>query len=71
MTPDEGLQHEWILEGNFNRVRPRTKPPAKKASGSSTSKPGTSVRVRTIYLPCMLDIQGTVHFMNWIIAIFK
>ncbi|XP_037308142.2 dual specificity tyrosine-phosphorylation-regulated kinase 4 isoform X2 [Pungitius pungitius] len=39
MTPDEGLQHEWILEGNFNRVRPRTKPPAKKASDSLTSKP--------------------------------
>ncbi|KAF3854512.1 hypothetical protein F7725_022567 [Dissostichus mawsoni] len=38
MTPDEGLQHEWILEGNFNRVRPRTRPTVKKASDSSTSK---------------------------------
>ncbi|XP_051807854.1 dual specificity tyrosine-phosphorylation-regulated kinase 4 isoform X4 [Acanthochromis polyacanthus] len=37
MTPDEGLQHEWILEGNFNKVRPRTKPPVKKTSDSSTN----------------------------------
>lgn len=36
MTPDEGLQHEWILEGNFNKVRPRTKPGVKKAAESST-----------------------------------
>uniref|UniRef100_A0A8D3BQU1 dual-specificity kinase n=1 Tax=Scophthalmus maximus TaxID=52904 RepID=A0A8D3BQU1_SCOMX len=49
MTPDEGLQHEWILEGNFNKVRPRTRPVVKKASDSSTntdrqiiSKPGKS-----------------------------
>ncbi|XP_031160834.1 dual specificity tyrosine-phosphorylation-regulated kinase 4 isoform X1 [Sander lucioperca] len=39
MTPDEGLQHEWILEGNFNKVRPRARPTVKKASDSSTSKP--------------------------------
>ncbi|XP_035765815.1 dual specificity tyrosine-phosphorylation-regulated kinase 4 [Neolamprologus brichardi] len=37
MTPDEGLQHEWILQGNFNKVRSRTKPAAKKTSDSSTS----------------------------------
>uniref|UniRef100_A0A8D3AJL3 dual-specificity kinase n=1 Tax=Scophthalmus maximus TaxID=52904 RepID=A0A8D3AJL3_SCOMX len=37
MTPDEGLQHEWILEGNFNKVRPRTRPVVKKASDSSTN----------------------------------
>ncbi|XP_025765063.1 dual specificity tyrosine-phosphorylation-regulated kinase 4 isoform X3 [Oreochromis niloticus] len=37
MTPDEGLQHEWILQGNFNKVRTRTKPAAKKTSDSSTS----------------------------------
>uniref|UniRef100_H2RU99 dual-specificity kinase n=1 Tax=Takifugu rubripes TaxID=31033 RepID=H2RU99_TAKRU len=36
MTPNEGLQHEWILEGNFNKVRPRTKPAVKKASESLT-----------------------------------
>lgn len=36
MTPDEGLQHEWILEGNFNKVRSRTKAAVKKASESST-----------------------------------
>ncbi|XP_074533694.1 dual specificity tyrosine-phosphorylation-regulated kinase 4 isoform X2 [Halichoeres trimaculatus] len=36
MTPDEGLQHEWILEGNFNKVRPRTRPVV-KTSDSSTS----------------------------------
>uniref|UniRef100_A0A8D0ASU7 dual-specificity kinase n=1 Tax=Sander lucioperca TaxID=283035 RepID=A0A8D0ASU7_SANLU len=42
MTPDEGLQHEWILEGNFNKVRPRARPTVKKASDSSTSKPGKS-----------------------------
>ncbi|XP_026168234.1 dual specificity tyrosine-phosphorylation-regulated kinase 4 isoform X2 [Mastacembelus armatus] len=35
MTPDEGLQHEWILEGNFNKVRTRTKPTVKKTSDSS------------------------------------
>ncbi|XP_030223151.1 dual specificity tyrosine-phosphorylation-regulated kinase 4 isoform X1 [Gadus morhua] len=23
MTPDEGVQHPWIMQGNFNRVRPR------------------------------------------------
>lgn len=33
MTPDEGLQHEWILEGNFNKVRPRVRP-AVKTDGS-------------------------------------
>ncbi|XP_067358659.1 dual specificity tyrosine-phosphorylation-regulated kinase 4 isoform X2 [Channa argus] len=37
MTPDEGLQHEWILEGNFNKVRQRSKPTVKKASDSSSS----------------------------------
>ncbi|GAA6233839.1 dual specificity tyrosine-phosphorylation-regulated kinase 4 isoform X2 [Lates japonicus] len=37
MTPDEGLQHEWILEGNFNKVRPRARPTVKKTSDSSTS----------------------------------
>ncbi|XP_034444293.1 dual specificity tyrosine-phosphorylation-regulated kinase 4 isoform X1 [Hippoglossus hippoglossus] len=37
LSPDEGLQHEWILEGNFNRVRPRTRPVVKKTSDSSTS----------------------------------
>ncbi|KAM9377664.1 dual specificity tyrosine-phosphorylation-regulated kinase 4 [Pholidichthys leucotaenia] len=35
MTPDEGLQHGWILEGNFNKVRPQTKPAVKKTSDSS------------------------------------
>ncbi|CAN9498718.1 unnamed protein product [Ophioblennius macclurei] len=37
MTPDEGLQHEWILEGNFNKVRPRARPSVKKTSDGSTS----------------------------------
>ncbi|XP_015250815.1 PREDICTED: dual specificity tyrosine-phosphorylation-regulated kinase 4-like isoform X1 [Cyprinodon variegatus] len=37
MTPDEGLQHQWILEGNFNKVRSRTKPTAKRTTDSSTS----------------------------------
>lgn len=37
MTPDEGLQHEWILEGNFNRTRQRTRPTMRKASDSSIS----------------------------------
>lgn len=36
MTPDEGLQHQWILEGNFNKVRPRTRPTVKKATDSTT-----------------------------------
>ncbi|XP_029910400.1 dual specificity tyrosine-phosphorylation-regulated kinase 4 isoform X2 [Myripristis murdjan] len=36
MTPDEGIQHEWILEGNFNKVRPKTRPTLRKASESST-----------------------------------
>nr|XP_046250828.1 dual specificity tyrosine-phosphorylation-regulated kinase 4 isoform X2 [Scatophagus argus] len=45
MTPDEGLQHEWILEGNFNKVRPRTKPAVKKASDSSTSTDNSTERV--------------------------
>ncbi|XP_054633425.1 dual specificity tyrosine-phosphorylation-regulated kinase 4 isoform X1 [Dunckerocampus dactyliophorus] len=34
MTPDEGLQHGWILEGNFNKVRPRTKLSVKKQADS-------------------------------------
>ncbi|XP_057693703.1 dual specificity tyrosine-phosphorylation-regulated kinase 4 isoform X2 [Corythoichthys intestinalis] len=34
MTPDEGLQHGWILEGNFNKVKPRTKPSGKKPTDS-------------------------------------
>ncbi|XP_053742478.1 dual specificity tyrosine-phosphorylation-regulated kinase 4 [Synchiropus splendidus] len=37
MTPDEGLQHEWILEGNFNKTRPRTRPPVKKTTEGSPS----------------------------------
>ncbi|XP_077425334.1 dual specificity tyrosine-phosphorylation-regulated kinase 4 isoform X2 [Vanacampus margaritifer] len=37
MTPDEGLQHDWILEGNFNKVKPRTKPSGKKPTESVTS----------------------------------
>ncbi|KAM3850230.1 dual specificity tyrosine-phosphorylation-regulated kinase 4-like, partial [Diretmus argenteus] len=36
LTPDEGIQHEWILEGNFNRVRPKPRPILKKTSESST-----------------------------------
>lgn len=35
MTPDEGLQHEWILEGNFNKVRPRARPAVKTDSSPS------------------------------------
>lgn len=42
MTPDEGLLHEWILEGNFNKVRPRAKPVVKKASDSSTGTENSS-----------------------------
>ncbi|XP_061826169.1 dual specificity tyrosine-phosphorylation-regulated kinase 4 isoform X1 [Nerophis lumbriciformis] len=34
MTPIEGLQHDWILEGNFNKVRPRTKPSVKKQTAN-------------------------------------
>ncbi|TSS60392.1 Dual specificity tyrosine-phosphorylation-regulated kinase 4 [Bagarius yarrelli] len=26
MTPDEGMQHEWIHEGRLNRLRPKTRP---------------------------------------------
>lgn len=37
MTPDEGLQHQWILEGNFNKVRPRTRPTVKKTTDSSVN----------------------------------
>ncbi|XP_077371665.1 dual specificity tyrosine-phosphorylation-regulated kinase 4-like isoform X4 [Festucalex cinctus] len=37
MTPDEGLQHDWILEGNFNKVKPRTKPSVKKPTESVAS----------------------------------
>uniref|UniRef100_A0A3B5L8L7 dual-specificity kinase n=1 Tax=Xiphophorus couchianus TaxID=32473 RepID=A0A3B5L8L7_9TELE len=47
MTPDEGLQHQWILEGNFNKVRSRTKPTAKRgaencsgADRQANSRPG-------------------------------
>ncbi|KAM4553884.1 dual specificity tyrosine-phosphorylation-regulated kinase 4 isoform 2-T2 [Fundulus diaphanus] len=44
MTPDEALQHQWILEGNFNKVRSRTKPTAKRTtdSCSSTGRPANS-----------------------------
>ncbi|XP_037538633.1 dual specificity tyrosine-phosphorylation-regulated kinase 4 [Nematolebias whitei] len=37
MTPDEGLQHQWIQDGNFNKVRSRTKPTVKKTTDSSTN----------------------------------
>lgn len=37
MTPDEGIQHEWILEGNFNKVRPKTRPVLRKTSESLSS----------------------------------
>ncbi|XP_077597737.1 dual specificity tyrosine-phosphorylation-regulated kinase 4 isoform X2 [Stigmatopora nigra] len=42
MTPDEGLKHGWILEGHFNKVKPRTKPSGKKSkdSGPDTEKIG-------------------------------
>lgn len=26
MTPDEGMQHEWIHEGRLNKLRPKTRP---------------------------------------------
>ncbi|KAG9271960.1 dual specificity tyrosine-phosphorylation-regulated kinase 4 isoform X2 [Astyanax mexicanus] len=26
MTPDEGMQHEWITEGRLTRLRPKTRP---------------------------------------------
>lgn len=42
MTPDEGLQHQWILEGNFNKVRPRTRPTVKKATDGSTNTENTN-----------------------------
>lgn len=42
MTPDEGLQHEWILEGNFNKVRPRAKPVVKKVSDGSNGTENSS-----------------------------
>ncbi|XP_075998162.1 dual specificity tyrosine-phosphorylation-regulated kinase 4 [Genypterus blacodes] len=35
MTPDEALQHEWILEGNFNKVRPRTRPTVKNSPSTT------------------------------------
>uniref|UniRef100_A0A8C4NMG3 dual-specificity kinase n=1 Tax=Dicentrarchus labrax TaxID=13489 RepID=A0A8C4NMG3_DICLA len=62
MTPDEGLQHEWILEGNFNKVRPRTKPPVKKTSDSSTSTDNSSepsFRKQTN----SMSGKGAVHFL--------
>ncbi|XP_013889805.1 dual specificity tyrosine-phosphorylation-regulated kinase 4 [Austrofundulus limnaeus] len=37
LNPDEGLQHQWILEGNFNKVRSRTTPTVKKTTDSSTN----------------------------------
>ncbi|XP_047202734.1 dual specificity tyrosine-phosphorylation-regulated kinase 4 isoform X3 [Girardinichthys multiradiatus] len=37
MTPDEGLQHQWILEGNFNKIKSRTKPTAKRTTDSCTT----------------------------------
>ncbi|XP_056908708.1 dual specificity tyrosine-phosphorylation-regulated kinase 4 isoform X1 [Takifugu flavidus] len=43
MTPDEGLQHEWILEGNFNKVRPRTKPAVKKAESLTITENSSSL----------------------------
>lgn len=42
MTPDEGLQHQWILEGNFNKVRPRPRPTVKKATDGSTNTENTN-----------------------------
>ncbi|XP_061533139.1 dual specificity tyrosine-phosphorylation-regulated kinase 4 isoform X1 [Phycodurus eques] len=37
MTPDEGLQHDWILEGKFNKVKPTTKSSGKKPTDSVTA----------------------------------
>uniref|UniRef100_A0A8C6WN65 dual-specificity kinase n=1 Tax=Neogobius melanostomus TaxID=47308 RepID=A0A8C6WN65_9GOBI len=42
MTPDEGLQHQWILEGNFNKVRPRARPTVKKATDISANNESSS-----------------------------
>lgn len=42
MTPDDGLQHQWILEGNFNKIRPRTRPTVKRATDSSTNNGSSS-----------------------------
>ncbi|CAL8360561.1 unnamed protein product [Lota lota] len=48
MTPDEGVQHPWIMQGNFNRVRPRPLPWPQKTPQSCVSsqerKPSTQER---------------------------
>lgn len=45
MTPDEGMQHEWIHEGRLNKLRPKTRPIRKP--GESDGKYEYSYR-RTI-----------------------
>lgn len=71
MTPDEGLQHEWILQGNFNKVRSRTKPAAKKTSDSSTSTdkqansyPGENMIFTTSKLLYLISMSLFKFFCN-------
>uniref|UniRef100_A0A3Q0R5G3 dual-specificity kinase n=1 Tax=Amphilophus citrinellus TaxID=61819 RepID=A0A3Q0R5G3_AMPCI len=47
MTPDEGLQHEWILQGNFNKVRTRTDN-LKRDSSETGTKMAPAERLRPI-----------------------
>ncbi|XP_017328886.2 dual specificity tyrosine-phosphorylation-regulated kinase 4 isoform X1 [Ictalurus punctatus] len=35
MTPDEGMQHEWIHEGRLNKLRPKTRPIRKPGESDS------------------------------------
>ncbi|KAM6946485.1 dual specificity tyrosine-phosphorylation-regulated kinase 4 isoform 2-T2 [Aplochiton taeniatus] len=36
MTPDEAMQHEWILEARLNKLRTRTRPVTRKPSDSAS-----------------------------------
>uniref|UniRef100_A0A8C7YLQ6 dual-specificity kinase n=1 Tax=Oryzias sinensis TaxID=183150 RepID=A0A8C7YLQ6_9TELE len=60
MTPDEGLQHQWILEGNFNRVRSRAKTTVKKTSDTSTStdRQANSKSGKQKPFPIMLEVKA-------------
>ncbi|GAA6107385.1 dual specificity tyrosine-phosphorylation-regulated kinase 4 isoform X1 [Tachysurus ichikawai] len=38
MTPDEGMQHEWIHEGRLNKLRPKTRPIRKSGESDANSE---------------------------------
>ncbi|XP_010881813.3 dual specificity tyrosine-phosphorylation-regulated kinase 4 isoform X1 [Esox lucius] len=48
MTPDEAMQHDWIQEARFNKLRPKTRPMMRKPSESLSTENNYEATYRKI-----------------------